>query len=388
MDLSRHVEHMINELKTQGAIRTSGVETAFRRVPRHMLVEDFYLPGESPQLIKHDPSNPRPEDLDLIYSNQSLVTRFAGTKASSSTSEPLLMAWMLEWLKLSAGLKVLEIGSGTGYNAALISELVGDQLLVVSTDIQEDLVEKTRKLLAGAGYPNIILVAQDGFYGIPDKGPYDRIVATVGCTDLSPHWTNQITSSGFILLPLTHGGWTPLVKVWQEENRLKGKVIGFSSFMLIQGYTAEGQPWQYHSRTPFPLEKAQELPFFRDIQTEHTPRKLMWSAFPVGFYYFLAMRDSRAFWSFKPRGYGLYDHQHGAILISPQKGCVLLAGSRELYEELQGLYEEWSNIGKPTPFDYQMMFVPLSNEELTQPGFEWVIERKFYRQFLTISRKV
>lgn len=388
MDLANRIDHMINDLKTQGAIRTSRVESAFRCVQRHMLLEDFYLPGESHQLIEHNLYDPRPENLNLIYSNQSLVTRFAGTKASSSTSEPILMAQMLEWLMLSPGLKVLEIGSGTGYNAALMSELVGDQSLIVSIDIQEDLLEKTRKLLAEAGYPKISLVAQDGFYGISEKGPYDRIVATVGCTDLSPHWTNQITTSGFILLPLTHGGWTPLVKVWQEEDGPKGKVIGFSSFMLIQGDNAEGQPWRSHSRTVFPFEKAQELPFFKDIQAEHTPKKLMWSAFPVSFYYFIAMRDPRAFWSFKPRGYGLYDHQHGAALISPQEECVLLAGNRKLYEELQKLYEEWSGIGRPTPFDYEMMFVPISENSLPQPGFDWVIERKFYRQYFTISKKV
>ena len=118
------------------------------------------------------------------------------------------MARMLELLALSPQLKVLEIGTGTGYNAALISEIVGEQNLVVSVDIQEDVITQTQRLLSDAGYPNINLVLRNGFYGVQEQAPYDRIIATVGCFDISPYWVNQLSTSGLMILPLHHGGWS------------------------------------------------------------------------------------------------------------------------------------------------------------------------------------
>jgi protein-L-isoaspartate(D-aspartate) O-methyltransferase len=74
---------------------------------------------------------------------------------ASSTSQPSLVAQMLELLDLTSGLRVLEIGAGTGYNAALMAELVGDQRLVVTVDVLDDVVAQTRRLLTRAGYPGL-----------------------------------------------------------------------------------------------------------------------------------------------------------------------------------------------------------------------------------------
>ena len=78
-------------------------------------------------------------------------------------------------------MKVLEVGAGTGYNAALLAEIVGDQRLVVTVDVLEDVVEQTRRLLAGAGTRRS-RCCWDGFDGVPEQAPFDRIVATVGCS--------------------------------------------------------------------------------------------------------------------------------------------------------------------------------------------------------------
>lgn len=101
---------------------------------------------------------------------------------------------MLELLDLAPGLNVLEIGAGTGYNAALMAELVGDQHLVVTLDVLEDVVEQTRRLLARAGYPEIAVLWRDGVQGAAERAPFDRIVATVGRSDLSPRWAEQLAT--------------------------------------------------------------------------------------------------------------------------------------------------------------------------------------------------
>jgi protein-L-isoaspartate(D-aspartate) O-methyltransferase len=110
---------------------------------------------------------PRPGHLELIYSDIALgtrlVERFGARLPASSTSQPALVADMLELLEVAAGLRVLEVGAGTGYNAALLAELVGDQGLVTTVDVAEDVVARPRRLLAGAGYPEITVLCRDGF---------------------------------------------------------------------------------------------------------------------------------------------------------------------------------------------------------------------------------
>jgi protein-L-isoaspartate(D-aspartate) O-methyltransferase len=120
---------------------------------------------------------------------------------------------MLELLDLAPGMKVLEIGTGTGYNAALVTEIVGDQGLVVTVDVAEDVVDQTRRLLDRAGYPGIHVLVRDGFDGAPEDAPFDRIVVTVGCSDLSPRWAEQLADGGFMLVPLEHAGAHPLFRV-------------------------------------------------------------------------------------------------------------------------------------------------------------------------------
>lgn len=374
---------MVSKLKQQGAIKSIEVEQAFSKVLRHKFIETFYLPTDLQQPIINQPHNPNPEHLKLIYSNKSLITRVSDGKASSSTSEPFLMAYMLELLALSPNLKVLEIGTGTGYNAALMSEIVGNQNQIVSVDIQEDVIAQTKRLLSNAGYPNINIVLGDGFYGVQEQAPYDRIIATVGTQDVSPHWVAQLSTSGLMILPLYHGGWNPLVKIWWQDDKLKGKVVGISGFMPFGGNEFAYNPSPLGSMTSFPaIEEFEQFPLFDGLETEHTRNPLMWNAFPIGFHYFMAMCDSRAMWGMKPPGYGIYDEQQGIILVSPQRNCIFLKGSKTLYSQLQELYENWINLGKPNPFDYDIEFIPKSQSISSTKG--WKIERKFYNQLLSL----
>ncbi|MEM1392205.1 MAG: protein-L-isoaspartate(D-aspartate) O-methyltransferase [Cyanobacteria bacterium P01_H01_bin.150] len=269
-------------------------------------------------------------------------------------------------------------------NAALISEIVGNQNQVVSVDIQSCVITQTKRLLSNAGYPNINILLRDGYYGVQEQAPYDRIIATVGTQDISPHWVAQLSTTGLMLLPLYHGGWNPLVKILWEDDNLKGKVVGISAFIPFQGDEFAYDPSPLASLTSFPaIEEFEELPLFDGLETEHNRNPLMWNAFPIGFHYFMAMCDSRAMWGMKPVGYGLYDEQEGIVLISPQRNCIFLKGNRKLYEQLRELYENWTNFGKPSPFDYDIEFLPKS-EVVSSSRKGWKMERKFYNQFLSL----
>ena len=231
---SSYVEDLIGNLISKGALRNAATKAAFRAVHRHLFLESFRLPGAEKQEWVMVSDEMEQETWKTIYSDRALVTRFKKTAASSASSEPSLMARMLEQLELRPGLSVLEIGLGTGYNAALLAEIVGAQNLVTSLDIQADVVEQTHRLLKQAGYSEIKVVCCDGLKGFSQNAPYDRILATVGCTDLSSYWIEQLDTVGLVLFPLHHAGWTPILKVSQStENLITGSIVGISGFMPV-----------------------------------------------------------------------------------------------------------------------------------------------------------
>jgi protein-L-isoaspartate(D-aspartate) O-methyltransferase len=183
---------------TEG-VRDAAVIAAFVQVRREHFVRGVV--GANGSTIPAPP--------DLVYSDEALVTRVCDGRPSSSSSQPSLMAGMLERLELRPGMRVLEIGAGTGYNAALLSTITGAP--VVSVDVQPDVVDDARAALDRAGISGVTVRVGDGYEGAPDGAPYDRIIATVGVAGIPPAWLDQLTPDGLILAPVEHGGLQPCI---------------------------------------------------------------------------------------------------------------------------------------------------------------------------------
>jgi protein-L-isoaspartate(D-aspartate) O-methyltransferase len=175
-------QSLVDTLVSTGQIRSPHVEAAFRAVPRHLFVPDV--------------------SLERAYRNDVIVVKEHEGVALSSSSQPGIMALMLELLDLRPGQRVLEIGAATGYNAALLAHIVGEAGTVVSMDIDDDLVQQARVHLATARYGRVQVVSGDGGFGYAQMAPYDRIVVTVGTDDLAPAWHGQLAAGGRLLLPL------------------------------------------------------------------------------------------------------------------------------------------------------------------------------------------
>ncbi len=218
---------LVETLKQKNAIKTSQVEDAFLQVPRHL-----FLPGEP---------------LDKVYSDVAIVIRRGPEgRWTSSSSQPAIMALMLEQLDLKPGQRVLEIGTGSGYNAALIGSVVGPEGKVVSIDIQPDLIEHARRCLDGAGYDWVQTVAGDGGYGYPEGAPYDRIILTVASAVIAPAWREQLAPDGRLVLPLDVGNGHIQVAVAFERrgNELVSVSVLPCGFMMLQGAFAPTGPAQ------------------------------------------------------------------------------------------------------------------------------------------------
>lgn len=402
VDRTKLLASYVQELIDKGAIRSAHIEHAFRRVERDRFLKHLYQynpqVGRWELLSAYNPQEPDPQVLQLIYSNRAIVTAInEDGLLISSTSQPSLVARMLELLELLSGARVLEIGTGTGYNAALLAEIVGDQGIVVSLDIHEQLITQSEQILKELGYKNIHLLCRDGFYGASEYAPYDRIVVTTGCTDLSPHWGQQLALDGFLLVPLQHGGPSchPLVKVKRgTEQTLLGQVVGWSGFTPAQGELA----WADESEAPWMSRLPLYVLHSEPLQISPLPSGLPAIAgnHPLtndthqSFYFFLALHDPGTCET--PQGYGLISAQ-SAALITSQGICLYseakdAAATQDLYGKLLAFYRAWRGVGLPHWQEYQLQFVPRDAtpgpRKLSQREGTWVISRTWFQQVVTL----
>lgn len=113
---------------------------------------------------------------------------------------------MLEQLQIQSGHKILELGAGTGYNAALMATITGETGHVTTIDIDDDLVDNTRKHLAAASITNVDVVLTDGALGHREAAPFDRVIATVGTFEIPIAWLEQLAPSGRLVAPVRLAG--------------------------------------------------------------------------------------------------------------------------------------------------------------------------------------
>jgi len=114
-------------------------------------------------------------------------------------SQPYIVAYMTELLELQTRHRVLEIGTGSGYQAAVISRIAAT---VVSIERYRRLAERARKTFDMIGYTNIEVISGDGLDGTPHRGPYDRIIVTAAAPSIPDSWVDQLADNGILLLPL------------------------------------------------------------------------------------------------------------------------------------------------------------------------------------------
>jgi protein-L-isoaspartate(D-aspartate) O-methyltransferase len=205
---------LVRALERGDWIRSSRVRDAFLEVPRELFVPEFA----------------EQEGLAAVYRDESILTkRNSQGVPLSSSSQPAIMALMLEQLQLDQGMNVLEIGAGTGYNAALLSVLVGRRGRVVSVDVDPEVARGARRGLRAGGYRARVVVC-DGREGFADLAPYDRVIVAASSDSVPVAWFEQLEPNGLLEVPLrfsTTGA--------QAIPLLRKTRAGFRSAALIAG---------------------------------------------------------------------------------------------------------------------------------------------------------
>jgi protein-L-isoaspartate(D-aspartate) O-methyltransferase len=171
--------------------------------------------------------------LDNAYADQALPIACGQT-----ISQPYVVAFMTEQLGVQPDHRVLEIGTGSGYQAAILSRLARE---VISVERYRTLAETARQRLRTLGYDNVDVRVGDGLAGVPDRAPYDRIIVTAAAETIPDALVNELAEGGVMILPLgPHAGPQQLVKLTKGEQGIKqDTLIGVRFVPLLPGKARE-----------------------------------------------------------------------------------------------------------------------------------------------------
>jgi protein-L-isoaspartate(D-aspartate) O-methyltransferase len=211
-DLEAAKEQMLrNQLQRRG-IHDQAVLAAMAKVPRERFVA--------------------PELRDEAYADRAL-----GIDCCQTISQPYIVALMTQALELSGTQKVLEIGTGSGYQTAILAELARE---VISVERHAELSQQAVGVLSELGYQNVTLVTGDGTLGCPDRAPFDRVIVTAAAAEYPPPLFAQLEEEGLLVIPL--GGRE--YQILQAIRKIGGRpqAVNLSACRFVPLVGAQGWP--------------------------------------------------------------------------------------------------------------------------------------------------
>jgi protein-L-isoaspartate(D-aspartate) O-methyltransferase len=232
-------QRMVDRLIAAGTIWSRPLIDAFRATPRHLFLDRvFHYSRSRGRWVEIATRRPGPAALRLLYADRALTTRLNDpapgqtSSAISSSSQPSLMSVILEDMRLTRGLRILELGTGTGYNAALLAHVVGP---VTSLEVDRRVLAEARDHLSRFPERQVELVHGDGRNGYAAAAPYDRILATAATPDVEPAWIEQADDGGCVMAPLSLApGLAFMVRGDCREGRFVGRLRRPAYFMPLR----------------------------------------------------------------------------------------------------------------------------------------------------------
>jgi protein-L-isoaspartate(D-aspartate) O-methyltransferase len=238
-------QRLIDQLIARSALWSRPLIAAFRATPRHRFLRRVWHYSRQHGWREIQTHAPGRHELRLLYADRALTTRLSEPAPGqppapiSSSSQPSLMAEILEDLRLAPGLKTLEIGAGTGYNAALLAHMTGQ---VISLEIDRRVLAEAAEHLRAFPDRRVELRHGDGRLGCPEQAPFDRILVTAAALDLEPAWLEQLAEGGLLLAPLDLApGLAFLVCGVCRDGVFAGRLTRPAYFMPLRGGTEQGR---------------------------------------------------------------------------------------------------------------------------------------------------
>ena len=369
--IQTHIENLFKDLVKQKYLQCDPdwLKQTLFRAPRHFFIEQYYDHEEPYGIVQVESPQPTSKQLEMIYSDRGLMIR---EDPHSAASQPVLIFGMLEDLKLTMGLKVLEVGTGSGWNAGLIACSVEDDSLVYSMDLQADLVEKARNHLSTIGFNHVNLRAGDAGLGW-DGETFDRIIVTVGSPDIPPAWAESLTEGGILVMPLkTRGVGDPILRLQKRDGKLTGKFTRWAGFMNLQGdfrSSSEDRlepPWD-----PVVEALLQEEPTSVSLPTVCGSDCTFWLRLNR-----VPIQTLGEYKGYRATVHVLLDRELPALYV-PYAGSPFgvekrmdVYGSQQLVKDFIKGVEEWVDLGGPRPTDYHIELIdPTASDDMGSYGY-------------------
>jgi protein-L-isoaspartate(D-aspartate) O-methyltransferase len=387
IDVASHMATFLGMLDS--AFRRYGVtgglppvlRDAVQAVPRHCFVHRYRVADGPLQVFEDDPAT----HLAMIYSDQ--VMRHvdaAGALLPSSNSQPSYVLWLLHCLDLQPGHRVLEIGSGSGWLAAIMAKLVGSEGHVTGIEIIADLAEQSRRDLKTMGLHTVEVIVKDGTAGHAAGAPFDRAMITAGTWQLPVALFDQVADEGAVLVPLElRGGAECQVTVLRHSGgHFVAKRSVYGQFVPLLGTGQDRSP----VRRTF-----ESLPFWHEIATPCLRCKLPLGGYPGGagplaaqFRAFLGRTEpgftvfetgipnEQRIWLFIDP-FGLVDEAAKSLAVC-QAGEVIGHGSDAAARRLLRAFAQWADHGLPGMAAFELEIVRCADQPEPAPGI-WIEPR-------------
>ncbi|MFO7284317.1 MAG: methyltransferase domain-containing protein [Thermobifida fusca] len=326
------------------------VSTVVEQVPRHRFIPDRIWDGTEPVDRTQTPDR----WWQLVDADTAVVTQIDEGRVggmgvpTSSSSAPSVVAAMLDALDVQPGQQVLEIGTGTGWNAALLCELVGDADRVTTIEVDPVVAAQARKALGAAGY-EVRVVVGDGAEGFPALAPYDRIIATCAVWEVPHAWLTQVRDGGIIVTPWSPQRFGPhgaLARLQVRDGAAEGRFLQEAAFMWLRSQRWSGGP-------PHDLEADPEETRMVDGGQELLADTTV----------MLPLTLMVPHWN-----YGLRSSADGLVMLlsatdSPSWARVYpdrveQGGPRRLWEELEQAHAWWVQRGRPEVSEFGLTVGP------------------------------
>jgi protein-L-isoaspartate(D-aspartate) O-methyltransferase len=159
---------------------------------------------------------PREYFVETAFASSAYADQALPIACGQTISQPYVVAYMTEQLNVSPTHRVLEIGTGSGYQAAILSRLARD---VVTVERYRTLADQARERIKALGYNNVEVVTADGFAGMAERAPYDRIIVTAAAEAIPESLMAQLANDGIMILPLgSHEGSQHIIKLTKSQT--------------------------------------------------------------------------------------------------------------------------------------------------------------------------
>ena len=361
---------------------SEATQRAYLETPRHLFVKRYRDWGSREW---HEVNEEHLEEhLAVLYADRPLILFGEDDENIPSTiSQPSFMLRMLDMLQLEPGQKVFELGTGSGWNAALLGHLVGPEGRVYSLEIIPEVAQRAAETIKQLNIKNVRIIEADGGAGYAAGAPYDRAIFTAGTYDLPHHFFEQMKENSLLLLVIKNeGGGDTLFLLRKRDTYFE------SIESLPCGFVQMTGKYQMGSLAPIDLENLLELSSLKDQEVARRPfwwgsrGKWQFKQHTLGIRSFLSIIEplfctittkKSSDGTRKEEYFGVWDQENHSLVIA-KDDTLISYGNLVAEERLMQDVRQWVELGMPSAVSFELKIYPIGSP-LSAADHQWLVKR-------------